>query len=695
MSIDMELAELPSEIGPFESVEAAYPEELTRTVEALLRGLPVMIECDKGLVPYFYRGIRDRLRREKIQCLYLDGRAEPAPGQMPMGLMATMIQQLREAVRASTESRVVVLPHLDLLTTSQGGLTSEAKEVIPLLYENPNLLWVGFKDPSMTLPQVIQDLFPHHESILGVSRDRLKYLVTQREARKFGRKFNPYQLYKYVSGVHAVKLRRLLGAVRGEDYPQDARPVLDQLRSATLHGGLAVPDVNLQRDIGGYGLVKERIQKEILDLLLHKEKLTDADAISRIEALVPRGMIFWGPPGTGKTLFAKAIASALGAAITIVSGPELKSKWVGESEERIRQIFMAARQAAPAVIVFDELDSFASARGTYTGSGVEHSMVNQLLTEMDGFRKNELVFVIGTTNFVEAIDQALLRPGRFEFHLEVPYPDAEDRRAILQVHNKHMGLELSEEALDYAVRRTRGMVEGGATRYSGDHLQALCRAIARKRVRDAMTGPSSIADVEHALTAHVELPKLTAHEEKVVASHESGHAITALHCPQAPPIERISIRGDLSGSLGFVQYADRANRYVMTRGALLDQICSLLGGRIAEELTSTDPSIGCAQDLEHATHIARALVENFGMGENTGMRVWENKDQPSEATQQELELGVKKILEEQTIRCRQILTEHKDQLFALRDLLLEKKVIDRAAMPGVNRLSKDIGVSHG
>src|SRR5262249_25642808 len=145
---------------------------------------------------------------------------------------------------------------------------------------------------------------------------------------------------------------------------------------------------------------------------------------------------------------------AIGAAITIVSGPELKSKWVGESEERLRQIFHSARQSAPSIIVFDELDSFASARGTYTGSGVEHSMVNQLLTEMDGFHKEELVFVVGTTNFVEILDPALLRPGRFEFHLYIPYPDAADRKEILKIYDQKMRLRMTEEALDYAVRRT-------------------------------------------------------------------------------------------------------------------------------------------------------------------------------------------------------------------------------------------------
>ena len=146
--------------------------------------------------------------------------------------------------------------------------------------------------------------------------------------------------------------------------------------------------------------------------------------IRRLDDLIPRGLILWGPPGTGKTFFAKAFASAIGAAIQIVGGPDLKSKWVGESEENLRQLFLRARQSAPSVIVFDELDSFATARGTYAGSGVEHSMVNQLLTEMDGFHKEELVFIVGTTNLVEALDPALLRPGRFEFHLNIPYPDA-------------------------------------------------------------------------------------------------------------------------------------------------------------------------------------------------------------------------------------------------------------------------------
>lgn len=681
--------QLPTELSPFAAVEAAYPAELGRVCEALRRGLPVMIEADKELTPFFYKCLRDRLKPEGKQFLYLDSRptAEPQPGLPAPSLMVALIAQLRDAVRGAVRERIVVLPHLDLLTTSSGGLTAEAREVIPLLYENPEMLWVGFKDPSFPLPRVIENLFPHRESLLGVSRDRLRYLVTQRESRKFGRGLRPYALYKHVSGVNAVRLRRLLAALTGEDYPADPRHACAQLRSATLTGSLSVPELDLHRDIGGYTPVKERLQREILDVLAHKDALADPEQIKQVEALLPRGMIFWGPPGTGKTLFAKAMASALGAAVIVVSGPELKSRWVGESEENLRQLFVRARQAAPCLIIFDELDSFAAARGTYTGSGVEHSMVNQLLTEMDGFRKEELVFVVGTTNFVESLDPALLRPGRFEFQLCIPYPNSTDRRAILSIYDQKLGLNLSERAMDYAVKRTGDLVEGTGTRYSGDHLQALCRALARRRLREGSRGPTEPLDVERALTEYLDRPELTASEEKVVATHEAGHAICALHCPHSPPIERISIRGDLAGSLGFVRYADPAHRYVVTRGQLLDNICVLFGGREAESLLLEDLSIGSSHDLERATDIARALVEQFGMGgDSVGVRQYSapGPQQPhvpplSDSARQALEVAVRDILESQRARAREILQRERERLVVLRDLLLERKVLDREA----------------
>ncbi|MGL4550599.1 MAG: LAGLIDADG family homing endonuclease, partial [Gemmataceae bacterium] len=334
MSVLIPETELPQDLTNEDAVEAAYCTEMVEVASKLNRGLPTLIECDKDLTPFLYLNVRNRLRAVNLRCIYLDGRPrqEDQQGPVPMGLMGTMIAHLREAVRGAVERRVVVLPHLDLLTTSQGGLTGEAREVITLLYENPDLVWLGFKDPSFQLPKVIENLFPYRTSLLGINRTRLRHLVTRKESRKFGQGgFNPWGLYKYVSGINAVRLRKLLSTIESEDYPSDPKAAYKQVRQATLDGTLEVPTIAMEGDIGGYVKVKDQIRNEVLNLLARKESLTNEAEIKNIEELIPKGMIFWGPPGTGKTLFAKAMASEIGAAVTVVSGPELKSKWVGES----------------------------------------------------------------------------------------------------------------------------------------------------------------------------------------------------------------------------------------------------------------------------------------------------------------------------------------------------------------------------
>jgi cell division protease FtsH len=368
---------------------------------------------------------------------------------------------------------------------------------------------------------------------------------------------------------------------------------------------------------------------------------------------------------------------------------------VGESEDNLRQVFHKARQSAPSIIVFDELDSFASARGTYTGSGVEHSMVNQLLTEMDGFHSDELVFVVGTTNFVEILDPALLRPGRFEFHLHIPYPEADDRREILRIYNARLSLAMDEAALEFAVRRTGEFVEGAAagTRYSGDHLNALCRALARIRLREQLTRPTTPNDIDRALTEWLERPQMTPQEERVVATHEAGHAVCALFCPHSPPIDRISIRADMAGALGFVRYQDPAHRYVVTRGELLDDLCVLLGGREAEQLLLDDISIGCSGDLRRATEIARALVEEFGMGGDAigleqcttlaGERDRDRQRRYSPAQLEAIDRGVRDILRQAQQRAAAFLTENRALLETLRDMLVEHKVIDAKTLAAI------------
>jgi len=222
MSTAIAERDLPQELTTEQAVEAAYSAELAEVASKLRRGLPVLVEADKDLAPFLYRDVRARLKADGLQCHYLDGRPRTQDANaLASGFVAVMLGQLRDAVRGAVERRVVVLPHLDLLTTGQGGLTAEAREVIPLLYENPELVWLGFKDPSFSLPRVIENLFPHRASLLGIPRDRLRQLVTQREARKFGRTFNPWGLYKYVSGVNPARLRRILSTLEGEDYPSE------------------------------------------------------------------------------------------------------------------------------------------------------------------------------------------------------------------------------------------------------------------------------------------------------------------------------------------------------------------------------------------------------------------------------------------------------------------------------------------
>jgi cell division protease FtsH len=307
-------------------------------------------------------------------------------------------------------------------------------------------------------------------------------------------------------------------------------------------GQLTLPDIDLNKEVGGYAKVKDRLQKEILDVLALKDAAADESSMKSIEGLIPRGMIFWGPPGTGKTLFAKAMATSIGRRRDHRVGPRAQVE-VGRRERREPAQRVHARAAGGAGRHRVRRDRrVRPARGTYEGSGVEHSMVNQLLTEMDGFRgSDELVFVVGTTNFVESLDPALLRPGRFEFHLHIPYPNAEDRRAIISIYDQKLGLQLSARGLDWLVKKTGEFVEGTGSLYSGDHIQALCRAVARMRLREKLTTPTDIEDVERTIAGMVERMKLTPKEERVVATHEAGHAVVSLFCPTSAPIERMSI----------------------------------------------------------------------------------------------------------------------------------------------------------
>ncbi|MBK9757322.1 MAG: AAA family ATPase [Nannocystis sp.] len=707
MKRSLPIAALPVEVRVEDAVEMACAEDVTFIEERLRRGMSVLVECDKELALHVYLAVRGRLRRSAgskeraPQIVIVDGR--PREGEEEgRGTLARMLTQLTTAIRGSVERTIIVILHLDVLTTTHTSLTMEAREAIPLLYENPEAVLLGFRDPSFSLPRVIEGVFAVRREIVGVPRESLGKIVTQREAQALdAESFDPFALYKYVSGQNPVRLRRLMAAIglRRQALPgrSQATAVYRELRRQTVSEDIELPNVDLEKDIGGYPEVKLRLREELLDLLARKDSLGSEGEIQALEGLLPRGIIFHGPPGTGKTYFAKAMATAMDATVIIVSGPELKSKWVGESEENLRRVFRQARRAAPAVVVFDEIDAFAHARGTYQGSGVEHSMVNQLLTEMDGFRGSESVFVVGTTNFLESLDGALLRPGRFEFLIEIPAPGVQDRREIVAIYDRKLGLGLSTALQEHLVRRTEGLAERErGLPFTGDHIYAVCRALKRQVIR---TGKAEFTpeDIDRALQRKTRATVvLSPQEERVVAIHEAGHALLAMVIEHATPPERISIAADMEGALGYVLRAARARPYAITAADMRADICVGLGGLCAERMLLGEVSIGAHTDLQQVNRIARAMVESYGMGVSTGVLVRLEEEQRhdhgrSEGLRARVDAEVAGILEKELARASELLATNRGLVEALVELLLVRKVLDRAEL----RALTDGGGAHG
>lgn len=714
----LRLDDLPTELTADQAIEAAYATDLDQLTDRLRSRLSVLVECDKLLTQHLYIAVRERLRSEGsngLSCVLISGQAQrrrrpaadapPAARDQPQppaaepdslgdrsGYLGTFLNNLRAALAEGIgrDDQVLVLPHLDLLTTTtQSGLTDLAKETLAWIHENPDVLLLGFKDPSFEVPKTVEDLFTVKQSILGLRREAVGRLLLRREARKFcDESLNPYRFYKYVSGLNAIRFRRLMRRFDSASDFDPARPetadrLYRELRSMTLVADFEVPQVDLDADIGGYGTIKEQLRDDVLALLARRDAATDDATAKAIEEVIPKGMIFHGPPGTGKTYFAKAMATALDATIIIVSGPELKDRWVGASEANLRRVFAKARQSAPSIIVFDELDSIASRRGMYYGSGVEHSMVNQLLTEMDGFRSDELVFVVGTTNFVASLDPALLRPGRFEMQIEIPYPDEGDRREILAIYRDRFELDLPDDVLEYAVERTEGFADYETQlRFTGDHLYALCRALKRRELREGRFTCTRrhIDDALHRKT-HGTLV-VTESELRTVAYHEVGHAVCSQKLPHTPNVRKISIvPGEMNlPALGVMLQEARENRNIITREEFIDHIAMSLGGRLAEELVLGTVSNGAQVDLQQASEIARVMVEELGMGEQTANQAFSRsgygggeRRPVGEAMAARLDEDMDAILRLAEARARAVLLEHRDLL----DRLVEKLLVAR------------------
>lgn len=616
--LTVDVASLPEKLSDYQALENAYASEIQRVWSRLQERLSVLIRCEKQIVPYLQAVLRKKLQNDGLEVTILDGRNQ---GDGPLvSRIQTVVEQLRELLHQHDPRKVFFLPYLDIITTSRGGLTAEAREIMTLIHENPLLTLVTFEDPEFPLPELIAQAFAVRSEMLGIERTRLPQLITRSEARKFAlSELNLMQLYKYVSGLNPIRLRSILQSfARKADYDPADPALLDdyylQLRQLTLRSGAELSRIRLEQDIAGYAPVKRQLRENLLELLQRAHRSGDEAAIRSLENLLPRGLIFHGPPGTGKTLFARALAEALDATVHLVSGPELKSKWVGEGEKNIRALFARARASAPAIIVFDELDALAAARqqGDESSSGAAHSMVNQLLTEMDGFRKEELVFVVGTTNFASSLDSAFLRPGRFEYQILVDYPDYADRLAILELYDHKLGTGLTPKQLK-TLANWSGRPTAQGTRYTGDHLNALIRDLRRYQLREELTG------LDHAvftrwLQTHQVQHALNDVEERIVAVHESGHALALACYGQQNQIERVTLESGLSDALGLVEFKQQGEVKLYTKAQLRTRIAVALGGYAAEALLLGETSSGASADLAEATRLAEQMVASLGMG---------------------------------------------------------------------------------
>ena len=425
-------------------------------------------------------------------------------------------------------------------------------------------------------------------------------------------------------------------------------------------------------DVAGADEEKEEL-KEIVEYLKDPEKFT------RLGARVPKGVLLVGPPGTGKTLLARAVAGEAGVPFYSVSGSEFVEMYVGVGAARVRDLFAQAKANAPAIVFIDEIDALARKRATdlYTGNEERETTLNQLLVEMDGFTTDQNIILIGATNREDVLDPALLRPGRFDRQVHVGYPDIKAREAILKVHIREKPLA---EEVDLAE------VAKNTTGFTGADLENLLNEAALLAAKNDKTsiGNEELkeAAVKVMMGTEKRSRKVTDRERRLTAFHEAGHAVATYHLETQDPVTEVSIipRGSAGG---YTMSTPQEDKMYMSRGEMLDELVTLLGGRVAEALVIGDISTGASNDLERATALAKGMITRYGMDENIGLATYgtnmgfygTGKDY-SETTATAIDGEVNALLKTAYERCEKILTDHRDQLDRLADFLLENEKID-------------------
>ncbi|KAK2461667.1 hypothetical protein APHAL10511_006130 [Amanita phalloides] len=440
------------------------------------------------------------------------------------------------------------------------------------------------------------------------------------------------------------------------------------------------------KDVAGMDEAKEEIMEFV-------KFLKDPAKYEKLGAKIPRGAILSGPPGTGKTLLAKATAGEANVPFLSVSGSEFVEMFVGVGSSRVRDLFGSAKKHAPCIVFIDEIDAIGKSRskgGGLGGNDERESTLNQLLVEMDGFGTNEQVVVLSGTNRPDVLDPALLRPGRFDRHIVIDRPDVSGRRGIFQVHLRP--LRLAEDlASDFqSLAQKLGVLTPG---FSGADIANVCNEAAlhaARRGADYIESVDFDTAIERVIVGLEKKSRvLSVEEKKTVAYHEAGHAICGWFLEHADPLLKVSIIPRGAGALGYAQYLP-ADKYLLSTPQMKDRICMTLGGRVSEEIFFGYENIttGAQDDLQKITRMAFEACANYGMsdvigpvsyGGDRGTR--ENWTKPfSERTAEILDAEVRRMITDAYERTRILLTEHREDVEKVAQLLLEKEVITREDM---------------
>ena len=436
------------------------------------------------------------------------------------------------------------------------------------------------------------------------------------------------------------------------------------------------------RDVAGQDEAKESLE-EIIDILHNPQKYTE------IGAKLPKGALLVGPPGTGKTLLAKAVAGEAGVPFFSISGSDFVEMFVGVGASRVRDLFKEASKMAPCIIFIDEIDTIGKSRDNRLGGNDEREQtLNQLLAELDGFDPTKGVIVLAATNRPEVLDQALLRPGRFDRRITVDRPNLAGRVATLQVHTRN--IRLSEDVdLNKIAQATAGAV--------GADLANLVNEAALRAVRlgrRAVNQEDLLKSFELVIAGSEKKGTvLTEHEKKLVAYHEVGHALVAAKQKNTEPVQKITIVPHTQGALGFTLQTPEEEKFLNTKDEILAKIRVCMGGRAAEELIMHTQTTGAAQDIQQATSLAQYMVTMYGMSDEFGMTGLASRQSQyleggyglncAQETAAQIDRLVTKIIKDCYAEAIQILRDNEEMLHAITSYLLQKETITGTEMKAI------------